>query len=175
MARAQQVRKNMMLISGLRGVSWRDFPPAFVLFLVALWVWAWWEQHERDRAPPSEYLEVRQVSVPNHPVGTDPKIVYDRTIHRDFRGTWTAQIQRAGDLKDVCVSDMTQNYFKDKPLPEGGATLSWFMFRECKLPVGVYRLHTCWEIYREQAIPTRFCYTSEVFNVFDPQQLLEQQ
>lgn len=87
------------------------------------------------------------VTVPDHRVGDDPKVVYTRTIRNDMTGSWTVEIQVSSNLGWARVCDGRGNnaYTIDetKMLP---LTLSQFAGVTCALAPGRYRLSTTWEM-----------------------------
>lgn len=149
---------------------WRDTAYIFVIGVVLMSLIQMYQQWVRDTAPPDEYMTVGQIGIPDFFEGENPLISYDRTIHKTFSATWTAEIQRAGTNAAMCISTHTSNYSPDKKLPEGGPTLNWFMFREplpdCTVKGGNYRVYVCWTIDRLDAIDVRMCKTSNVFTVY---------
>ena len=155
----------MTRLTGLSGFSWRDVPPVIILFLAMAWGYHWWEQHERNRAPVEDYFEIRQLAVPDFHIGEDPKIVYDRSIHKPFRGEWAASLEVVGTLYQSCANSATVDYSPDRKLPDGGPSLSWFMGKPCFLTAGDYRLSVCWVIEREDATPAKLCKHTEPFTV----------
>jgi hypothetical protein len=174
MARTAQVTHSMLKFAGMKGFTWRDLAPISVLFLVFLWVVDWTKQYQRDNAPVSEYFEVTQLAVPNHVVGQNPVIAYERFIRKEFSGDWRGEIQDLTTLEQICSNAGTWQYDHDAQMPEGGYTLDWFMDKQCHLPVGTYRLQSCWDVHRVDAKSVTFCRTTDPFTVFDPQTLIEQ-
>lgn len=150
-----------------------EFAIAWLLFTTIVLTYQYIQDQRRELAPLSDYFEVRQIGVPNFPVGHNPVMIYDRTIKRPFRGRYTVEVQEAGTLQPIeeCTGSFDINYDPDKKLPVGGPTLFWFIGHECDIPIGTYRLEACWDIYRQNASTVHYCRPSAIFTVFDPKDL----
>jgi hypothetical protein len=149
---------------------------AWMMFTVIVLLYNHFQSLARENAPVTEYFEVRQIAVPDHIVGTNPEIIYDRSVNKSFSGRYTVEVQEAGTLQALtkCTGSEEANYTPEKQLPEGGATLFWFIGKECLIPPGSYRLEACWEVRREKASTIHYCRASAIFNVIDVQKSLEQ-
>jgi hypothetical protein len=147
-----------------------EFAIAWLLFTAVVLSYNYIKQQQRELAPLDEYFIVRQIAVPNFPVGQNPVMIYDRTVNKQFRGHYTVEVQEAGTLQPIeeCTGSFDINYDPDKQLPEGGPTLFWFIGHPCNIPIGPYRLQACWDVYRENASTIHYCRPSAIFNVFDP-------
>lgn len=159
---------------GMSGVTWKEVPAMILLSLCGLWALEWLRQYERDNAPVAEYFEVSQLAVPNHVVGQNPVIGYERVIPRDFHGEWRGEVQDLATGQAVCDNNGNWQYETTSIMPVGGFTLDWFMSKQCHLPVGTYRLQSCWDVHRERARMVTYCRTTDPFTVFDPQTLIQQ-
>jgi len=138
----------------------------FMLFVIS---YDYVQDQRRELAPVTEYFEVRQIAIPDHSQGEDPIIIYDRTVHKPFRGTYNIEIQKAGTLQPLesCIGRNTINYSPEKKLPEDGPTLSWFLGKKCDIPAGSYRIEACWDVYRYRASVVHYCKQSAIFMVHD--------
>lgn len=97
----------------------------------------------RDAVPASEWFAIKEVFVPDHVMGEDPQMIYDREILQPFRGFWIVEVQErsAGTLSyTACTGSGVNDYDLDDHLPGDTVDLSWFVGRECKLAPGAYRL-----------------------------------
>ena len=147
-----------------------EFAIAWLLFIGVILTYNYLSQLERDRAPITDYFEVRQIGVPDFPLGTNPVIIYDRSVNKAFRGSYTVEVQEAGTLQPLpeCTGSAEVNYDPDKQLPVGGPTLFWFIGHSCIIPIGSYRIEACWDIHRDRATEVHYCKPSAIFSVFDP-------
>lgn len=128
------------------------------------------EQAEKAAAPAQNWFEVSSVFIPSHEVGTDPVVIYNRTIKKPFQGRYVAEAHNVAAPNIVVNCSGTGTYFykpTDK-LPET-ITLSWLVGRgqndPCVLPVGDYYIEFNWYIWPE-GYQTKFLeFRSVVFSV----------
>lgn len=107
------------------------------------------QEARRASVPTSAIFEVNEVFVPDHVSGVDPEVIYDRTIHRNFRGFWIAEVQRrdAGDLNfTACPGAGVSDYETTDVIPGDTVTLSWLIGRQCGLKPGRYRIRLSYDI-----------------------------
>ena len=121
---------------------------------------------------PEDYFIVTGVTVGDAKEGTQPKVIYDRTIVRPFRATWTAAVlalpERDGVNYGVCNNSSTADYEPSTKLPES-VSLEWFIEKDCNLGPGRYVLRTTWEIKLDYNIRKYVRAASNVFEVLpDP-------
>lgn len=101
--------------------------------------------------PMSRYYELRSVTIANAKVGVAPRLIVDRTIHRDFRGRFEVEIMRAEGSEFTAwwecgphVSNW-QMYRSEAALPPE-LNLDWWLGippnRACSLPPGTYKIAT---------------------------------
>jgi hypothetical protein len=103
----------------------------------------------RAAVPTSTIFEVNEVFVPDHMQGEDPVVIYDRTIHQDFRGFWIAEVQRrdANDLNfPACPGAGVSDYETTDVIPGDKVTLSWLIGRRCDVAPGRYRIRLSYDI-----------------------------
>lgn len=155
----------VLKLFSMKGVTWKEFPPMIVLVLCVLWIIDWTQQYERDHRPVEEYFIVRQLQVPDHKTGDNPKIAYDREIMKPFWGDWVGEVQALSSFQAVCANAGSWHYDPGTKPPEGGFTLNWFMDKKCTLPPGSYRLQSCWRVHRDDAKPIELCKITVPFNV----------
>ena len=129
-----------------------------------VWVYKQWQA-------PDKWFTVAQVYVPDHTEGEVPVLDVDRTIHRDFNGTWVAEIQRqvgTGKWGNVCSGNGTNHYSVEDTLPEP-VTMDWWTFpAKCRPKAGRYRLFTTWVIRPDNYPTKRVIATSNTFTVKAP-------
>jgi hypothetical protein len=127
----------------------------------------------RDYIPSSTFFEVIQIYVPDHIPGSNPAILYDRIIKRDFYGTYTVEIQKINDdavdtarLETVCVGKGTHTYTTTTKLPiSNNLTWEWFISNTCVVGPGTYRLQATWNISAPRYGNKIYVATSNIFNV----------
>lgn len=99
--------------------------------------------------PMSHFYELRSVTVFDAEAGISPKVIVDRTIHRDFRGRFEIEIMRAEGSEFVAwwecgphASDWRM--YRDEASLPPHMTLDWWMGippnRACPLPPGTYKI-----------------------------------
>jgi hypothetical protein len=106
----------------------------------------------RDAVPVSAWFSVTEIFVPDHLAGTDPVMVYDRTIFENVRGFWIVEVQRReyGDLSFTeCTGYGINDYDVSDVIPENKVSLSWFIGRQCNLKPGTYRLRVSYSFKKD--------------------------
>lgn len=100
-------------------------------------------------APASLWLEVDSVFVDESIVGDQPTMKVERTIHRDFTGSYVVDVEKRNDngfYTIVCSSFSSVNYNSDAKFPDP-ITLDWWTFPiTCDLGEGTYRVETSWTV-----------------------------
>jgi len=121
--------------------------------LIVMWaVFVGWLVFARFQ-PASHWLDVREIIVHDTPYGQTPVMSVDRVINDTFTADWLAEVEvktdgqsRAG-FAVFCSQSGTARYHPDAVLPNP-LTLDWWTYpKECKLPVGEYRLDTTWLLH----------------------------
>ena len=109
----------------------------------------------RADVPASEWFEVSEIFVPDHRVGDNPEIVYDREIRVGHRGFWVVEVQkvspgdRAGVFQTACTGSGVNDYDLDDVLVDDTVSWSWFLGRPCRVAEGTYRI----QLTRDMMIP----------------------
>lgn len=106
---------------------------------------------QRDAVPATAFFQVVDFHIPDHVVGGNPVVSYDREILKPFRGFWVAEVQkRSGDgFEPVCFRPGAANYDPEDQLPDP-VTLEWLLVRLCDLPPDEeYRIQLGWDIMAE--------------------------
>lgn len=155
--------------------------------------WAWWRSRlvetasalviaigviqlsgtvaERQKAllPAESWLTVNEVFVPNFAAGTDPEIIYDRTIHENFSAFWIAEVQHPNDnglWTTVCTGNGVNEYDPSEVIPNNTVRLLWFTNGTCgKLRPGSYRIKTTYAMTRPGWPEKRLFVLSDTFRV----------
>lgn len=129
------------------------------------------EDAYREAVLPEEWMEVHEVFVPDHTVGSDPPLHFSRTIRENFTGLWIAEVQTRsaeGFFANVCSGSGIDDYDTTDRLPEEGVSWSWYFGRPCVVPPGEYRVLTVWEMRRPGYPMKRLRHVSNVFEVSNP-------
>lgn len=122
----------------------------FIVFLVIQFK-GQMDLRAKQAIPASAWFEVNEIFVPDHRVGENPEILYDRTIREDFRGFFVAEVQRMEDSGlwfAACSGSGASDYDTSDVIPNRTVTWEWFLNRECAVDPGVYRLRVSWEMKR---------------------------
>ena len=107
--------------------------------------------------PASWWLEIASVRVAD---GIDVKPVLmhvERTIHRDFTGTWGVSVRSLTNHGSsvACAASAVSSYRIDADLP-GVLTLGWWTNGRCEtLPAGTYLVQTTWQIHSSGILPAK--------------------
>lgn len=125
---------------------------------------------ERESFPVTEFLQVVELRIPDHEVGDNPQIKYQRNILQPFRGFWVAEIQkRSGSgVETICYGPGAANYDPNDRLPDD-LRLEWIMAKDCNVPAGEYRIEVGWDIIAEGYPLKQLSYFSNWFTVTEPQ------
>lgn len=117
--------------------------------------------------PAESWLEVRRIHVFDGVEGTPPRMEVDRVIHKPFRGTWVAEVNRRGDngFYAFCTATGTNNYLPSDALPANLDLDFWTWPTQCNLPAGEYQIDTVWTVRPTDYGPREIFLTSNVFTV----------
>jgi len=120
----------------------------------------------KEAAPATDFFVVNTLSIPDFVEGTDPVMVYDRTIKKDFLGTFMVEIRATTATANytVCSNSGSRSYTVGKKLPET-ITLKWFVDRDCGLLAGQYVAETTWKIEAQGYPMKEYSAVSNVFRV----------
>lgn len=126
-------------------------------------------ERQRESIAPMEWFEVHEVFVPDHVQGSDPELLYDRTIKQPFTALWVVEAQRRepnGRFANVCSGAGLDDYEPSDELPDP-VTWEWFFDRECAVPPGQYRLAVVWDMRRAGYPMKRVRARSNIFTISD--------
>lgn len=92
-----------------------------------------------------DWFVVNDVYVPDHEVGSNPIMIYDRDVVEDHRGFWVVEAQRQtvpGEARffNECSGSGIDNYAKSDIIPNDEVAWEWFFGRPCPVPPGIYRI-----------------------------------
>lgn len=138
------------------------------LAAVALLVFAFSEaamflrQHLRD---PEDWMRVNRIAIPDHAAGTDPAVLYDRTVLRPFTAVWFVELRRLepdAPAHTVCAASGESLYEPEEAV--GTLPLSEYFGARCVLPPGRYLARTLWRL--ENGLSLR--HSTDPFTVTEP-------
>lgn len=145
---------------------------ALLLFYLVVNSVAYVREYRRSAVPASAWFEVFELFVPDHEKGSNPLVIYDRTIHEAFRGFWIVEVQRR-DSEELawteCSGAGLNDYEPTDILPERGVTWEWFLGRPCTVGPGSYRLRVSYEMTKPNWPTKHMVVVSNTFRVTDPQ------
>lgn len=103
------------------------------------------EKQQRDSVEASDWFVVNDIYIPDHEVGSNPLLIYDRTVIEPHRGFWVVEAQRQtvpGEARffNECSGSGVDNYDMVDLIPEEGVRWDWFFGRDCTVPPGTYRV-----------------------------------
>lgn len=120
---------------------------AVALFYLTVSLIEYREAVRKAEVPSEEWFVLHEVFVPDHRVGSDPEVLYDRTILSDHRGFWIAEVQRVspdgrdGVFQNACTGAGVAEYDMNEVLSlDNSVKWSWFFGRPCVIPPGTYRV-----------------------------------
>lgn len=119
---------------------------SMLIFLFTGWI----NEREKirfDVIPATEWFEVLEIYVPDHEVGDQPLMVYDRVIKVDFVGFWIAEVQNRNTEKGApvrffaaCSGSGSNTYEVGDYADPSKTDWLWFLGRPCIIPPGTYRI-----------------------------------
>lgn len=107
-----------------RGLVWGEVAAVVIAALIGVVVGF------RLIVPPGLWFQVGPLEITSAARWQDVRVTFDRTILREFHGTWRVEVERRVPIgwEEVCATDLRyQTYTPDAVLPDGGrVTLDWF-------------------------------------------------
>ena len=107
--------------------------------------------------PASWWLEIASVRVADGIEGKPVLMHVERTIHRDFSGTWGVSVRSLTNHGSsvACAASAVSSYRIDADFP-GVLTLGWWTNGRCEtLPAGTYLVQTTWQIHGSGILPAK--------------------
>ena len=107
--------------------------------------------------PASWWLEIASVRVADGIEGKPVLMHVERTIHRDFAGTWGVSVRSLTDQGSMvaCAASAVSDYRTGADLPKV-LTLGWWTNGRCEtLPPGTYLVQTTWQIHGSGILPAK--------------------
>ena len=107
--------------------------------------------------PASWWLEIASVRVADGIEGKPVLLHVERTIHRDFTGTWGVSVRSLTNHGSLvaCAASAVSDYRIGADLPEV-LTLGWWTNGRCEtLPPGTYLVQTTWQIHGSGILPAK--------------------
>lgn len=122
---------------------------AFLLFYIVVELSNRFAEQQQSMVPASAWFKVNEVFVPDHKQGSNPLLIYDRTILVDFRGFFVIEVQQQlenGLWFSACSGSGMSDYEIGDTIPDKNVSWEWFILRACPVPPGTYRLRVSWEL-----------------------------
>jgi hypothetical protein len=112
------------------------------------------QEAAQEQIVAEEWFRVNEIFVPDHEVGSNPLMIYDRDIINGHRGFWVVEAQRQitpgqASFANECSGSGVGNYGEEDVLPEEGVKWEWFFGRPCVIPPGIYRI----EMTKDLSVP----------------------
>lgn len=107
--------------------------------------------------PASWWLEIASVRVADGIEGKPVLMHVERTIRRDFTGTWGVSVRSLTNHGSLvaCAASAVSDYRIGADLP-GVLTLGWWTNGHCEtLPAGTYLVQTTWQIHGSGFLPAK--------------------
>lgn len=139
-------------MSRLQRIGWwgqrlTEVVVAIFVAYIAITMIEYREAVQKDSVEPSDWFVVNEIYVPDHEVGSNPLMIYDREIRVPHLGFWVVEAQRInpdgreGVFQNACSGSGVSDYDLDEVLGRGNeVTWEWFFGRPCVIPPGTYRL-----------------------------------
>jgi hypothetical protein len=122
---------------------------------------------ERDRAPVTNWLQVKSIAVHDSEEGQPVVLSVDRTIRQPFIGEWSATVRQSTPEGFViqCSATGKGHYSPSAVLPKPLTLDWWTMPVRCALPPGRYRLETLWTVQPQGYPEKNLLVTSNFFTI----------
>ena len=143
-------RKVNRLLGEMRTVSWwwhRTVEMVVALTVVYVFTGALEQRNERllNQVEPTEWMEIEELYVPDHSVGSNPILVFDKRVKTPFLGFWIAEVQLRDiepnlGFRSACTGIGEEGYTPEPGVPEREVRWSDFLGKDCSVPPGVYRI-----------------------------------
>lgn len=130
------------------------------------------DQAAMNNVRPEDWFVVNSIYVPDHETGSNPLMIYDRTIFVEHRGFWTVEAQRQVEpgqalFFNECSGSGVSQYDLTDTIPNSAVSWTWFFGRDCVLEPGIYRIAMSKDMvvpgFHVQRMPTVY---SNVFRVY---------
>jgi len=150
---------------------WRHRVIELLIAVISIYlITSYLEQQKSDAraaVPASAWFEISELFVPDHGVGSNPDMIYDRQVKVPFRGFWIAEVQRreSKGFSTECTGSGVKEYS-----PEGFTSnrpVKWdtFLGRPCPLSPGTYRIVVSYDLFRAGFPVKRYSHKSNKFTV----------
>ena len=161
------------MISGVF-IKWREAAIGITLAASLIFAYDSLINLYRNNIPVMAFFEVYEVFVPDHIVGSNPTLIYNRDIKQPFYGRFTIEVQELTynssnhfTLKTVCTATGAHTYTPTTFVGPREVTWNWFMEDQCDIiQPGTYRLNTTWSVIPEEFSPKTAVNVSNAFTVF---------
>lgn len=137
---------------------------AYMVVQVSLLIGA----RNKNLLPASAWFQVNDIFVPDHTTGTNPTMIYDRSVREDFKGFWIVEVQQVrtdGLFSHACGGFGTSLYSTDEVIEKNEVTWDWFIGRPCAVAPGHYRLRVSYAMRRTGWPEKELTAISNVFTV----------
>ena len=117
--------------------------------------------------PTSQIFEVHDIFIPDHVSGSNPEMIYDRSIYMNFYGRFNIEVQEMEYLPDtVCNAAGAHTYTPSSTKLIREVNWNWFMENNCmELKPGLYRLLVTYSIITDGYPVKTYTVTSNTFQV----------
>lgn len=108
-------------------------------------------ERQRDLVPALAWFQVNEVFVPDHEMGQDPVLVYDRNVLEPFEGFVITEVQRQADSGvwiTVCSGTTIRSFDPGELIENNTVSWSWFIGNACEVRPGAYRLRITYTMTR---------------------------
>jgi hypothetical protein len=122
----------------------------------------------RKSVVPSAWFVVNELFVPDHRVGENPDMLYDRLVRQPFTGFRVVEVQReepGGLFSATCQGSGLSTYDTDDFNFANKVKWNWFVGDDCRVEPGRYRLRVRWTIRAEGWPEKQVVSTSNIFEV----------
>lgn len=142
---------------------------ALVILTSAIYLSDYIQQRQRADVPAANWFTVNDIFIPDHKLGSNPAVTYDRTIKEPFRGFWVIELERfLADGRTVleCSGSGVNDYEIADYIPENSVSFEWFIGRRCDaIPPGKYRIRGSWKMKRDEWPDKQIIKYSNVFEI----------
>ena len=92
------------------------------------------------------FIEISELTIPDHATGSNPTITYDRFVRRDTIADWVVEVMKKKDgaFTEVCSGSGRSDYRLDEDRSSKSMVWDVYVGRRCNVSPGTYKVITSW-------------------------------
>ena len=125
-------------------------------------------ERQKELVSASTWFQVNEVFIPDHPMGSDSVLVYDREVFEQFEAFVITEVQQQsenGIWITVCSGSKIGDANPRESIENNTVSWGWFIGNSCAVMPGEYRLRVTYTMTRPGWPAKRIFVLSNRFNV----------